>query len=252
MAMVKEKLDKTVLTKLKLSAKNEPDMESWLNFLTRHKNPKHEVKIGLVGKYVELPDAYKSIAEAFVHAGASKECKVKLEYIHSELITDENAHNKLGHLDGVLVAPGFGDRGIEGKIAAVKYVRENKIPFFGICLGMQTCVIEFARHVLGLKDAHSTEMNAKTKHPVIDMMPDQKKITAKGGTMRLGAYVCELNKESKAYKAYGSSKVTERHRHRFEFNNKFLADFEQAGLVVSGTNPDTKLAEIVELKNHPY
>lgn len=250
--MLKEKLDKTVLSKMKLSAKNEPDLESWKNFLVRHKNPKHEVRIGLIGKYVELPDAYKSIIEAFIHAGASNEARVRLQYIHSELIADDNVAQKLGDLDGILVAPGFGDRGIEGKITAIKYARENQVPFFGICLGMQMAVIEFARNVIGWKDAHSTEMNAKTKHPVIDMMPDQKKITAKGGTMRLGAYVCELNKDSKAYKAYGSSKVTERHRHRFEFNNKFLADFEQAGLVVSGTNPDTKLAEIVELKNHPY
>ncbi len=250
--MLKEKLDKTVLSKMKLSTKNEPDLESWKNFLVRHKNPKHEVRIGLVGKYVELPDAYKSIIEALIHAGATNEARVRLQYIHSELIADDNVAQKLGDLDGILVAPGFGDRGIEGKITAIKYARENQVPFFGICLGMQMAVIEFARNVIGWKDAHSTEMNPKTKHPVIDMMPDQKKITAKGGTMRLGAYVCELNKESKAYKAYGSSKVTERHRHRFEFNNKFLADFEQAGLVVSGTNPDTKLAEIVELKNHPY
>ncbi|MFN9520549.1 MAG: CTP synthase [Bacteroidota bacterium] len=252
MAMLKEKLDKTVLSRLKLSAKNEPDMESWLNFLTRHKNPKHEVKIGLIGKYVELPDAYKSIAEAFIHAGAFHQCRVKLEYIHSELITEENAEHKLNHLDGVLVAPGFGDRGIEGKIAAVKYVRENKIPFFGICLGMQICVIEFGRSILGFKDAHSTEMNPKTKHPVIDMMPEQKKISNKGGTMRLGAYVCELVKGSHAQKAYDKSKVTERHRHRFEFNNKFQKDYEKAGMVITGVNPETKLAEIVEIKDHPY
>lgn len=252
MAMLKEKLDKTVLSRLKLSSKNEPDMESWLNFLTRHKNPKHEVKIGLVGKYVELPDAYKSIAEAFVHAGAHHQCRVKLEYIHSELITEENADNKLSHLDGILVAPGFGDRGIEGKIAAVKYARENKIPFFGICLGMQVCVIEFARNVLGLKDAHSTEMNPKTKNPVIDMMPEQKKITNKGGTMRLGAYTCELVKGSNAHKAYDKLKVTERHRHRYEFNNKYQKDFEKNGMLITGINPETKLAEIVEIKDHPY
>jgi CTP synthase len=252
MAMLKEKLDKTVLSRLKLSAKNEPDMESWLNFLTRHKNPKHEVKIGLVGKYVELPDAYKSIAEAFVHAGAFHHCKVKLEYIHSEMITEENADHKLSHLDGILVAPGFGDRGIEGKIAAVKYARENKIPFFGICLGMQVCVIEFGRNVLGLKDAHSTEMNPKTKNPVIDMMPEQKKITNKGGTMRLGAYTCELVKGSNAQKAYDKLKVTERHRHRFEFNNKYQKDYEKGGMLITGINPDTKLAEIVEVKDHPY
>ncbi|MCC7533260.1 MAG: CTP synthase [Bacteroidia bacterium] len=251
-AMQKEKLDKTVLGKLKLSSKNEPDMDSWLNFLTKHKNPKHEVKVGLIGKYVELPDAYKSIIEAFVHAGASNECKVKLEYIHSELITDENANQKLGHLDGILVAPGFGGRGIDGKIIAVKYARENKIPFFGICLGMQISVIEFARNVLGYKDAHSTEMNAKTKFPVIDLMPDQKKITSKGGTMRLGAYTCELSKDSKAYKAYDKTKITERHRHRYEFNSKFAKDFEKSGMHITGTNPDTKLAEIVEVKDHPF
>lgn len=252
MAMLKEKLDKTVLSRLKLSTKNEPDMGSWLNFLTRHKNPKHEVKIGLVGKYVELPDAYKSIAEAFVHAGAQNECKVKLEYIHSELITDDNAKYKLGHLDGILVAPGFGDRGVDGKISAIKYAREQKVPFFGICLGMQVAVIEFGRNVLGFKDAHSTEMNAKTKHPVIDMMPDQKQITAKGGTMRLGAYACEVAKDSKAYKAYEKTKITERHRHRYEFNSKFQKDYENKGMAITGINPDTKLAEIVEIKDHPF
>ncbi|MFN4994178.1 MAG: CTP synthase [Bacteroidota bacterium] len=252
MAMLKEKLDKTVLTKLKLPARNEPEMESWLNFLTKFKNPKHEVKIGLVGKYVELPDAYKSIAEAFIHAGAHNDCKVKLEYIHSSLITDGNVEHKLGHLDGILVAPGFGDRAIEGKILAIKYARENNVPFFGICLGMQMAVIEFARHVLGFKDAHSTEMNPKTKYPVIDMMPEQKKITQKGGTMRLGAYACEVSKDSKAYSAYGKAKISERHRHRFEFNNKFQKDFESKGMVISGINPETKLAEIVELKEHPY
>jgi CTP synthase len=252
MAMLKEKLDKTVLNRLKLSSKNEPDMASWLNFLPRHTNPKHEVKIGLVGKYIELPDAYKSIAEAFIHAGAYNECKVRLEYIHSELITDENGEHKLGHLDGILVAPGFGDRGIEGKINAIRYAREQKIPFFGICLGMQTCVIEFARNVMGLKDAHSSEMNPKTKNPVIDMMPEQKKVTNKGGTMRLGAYVCEVSRDSKAYKAYERTRVTERHRHRYEFNSKYQKDFEKAGMQISGVNPETKLAEIVEIKDHPY
>ena len=252
MAMLKERLDKTVLAKLKLSSKNEPDMTDWLSFLTKHKNPKHEVKIGLIGKYVELPDAYKSITEAFIHAGAMNECSVKLELIHSELIIDENAEMRLKHLDGILVAPGFGDRGIEGKIAAIKYAREHKIPFFGICLGMQCAVIEFGRNVLGYKDAHSTEMNAKTKHPVIDMMPEQKKISAKGGTMRLGSYNCEVAKDSNAYKAYEKTKVTERHRHRFEFNNMFQKEYEREGMFVTGTNPETKLAEIVEVKDHPY
>jgi CTP synthase len=250
--MLKEKLDKIVLSKMKLSTKNEPDLESWKNFLVRHKNPKNEVRIGLVGKYVELPDAYKSIVEAFIHAGAFNEARVRLQYIHSELIAEDNVAQKLGDLDGILVAPGFGDRGIEGKITAIKYARENKVPFFGICLGMQMAVIEFARNVIGWKDAHSTEMNPKTKHAVIDMMPDQKKITAKGGTMRLGAYVCEVSKDSKAYKAYEKTKVTERHRHRYEFNNKYLADFESLGMAVTGINPDTKLAEIVEVKDHPY
>jgi CTP synthase len=250
--MLKEKLDKIVLSKMKLSTKNEPDLESWKNFLVRHKNPKNEIRIGLIGKYVELPDAYKSIVEAFIHAGAFNEARVRLQYIHSELIGDDNVAQKLGDLDGILVAPGFGERGIEGKIIAIKYARENKVPFFGICLGMQMAVIEFARNVIGWKDAHSTEMNPKTKHAVIDMMPDQKKITAKGGTMRLGAYVCEVSKDSKAYKAYEKTKVTERHRHRYEFNNKYLADFESLGMAVTGINPDTKLAEIVEVKDHPY
>ena len=252
MAMLKERLDKTVLNKLKLSAKNEPDMDSWLRFLTKHKNPKHEVKIGLVGKYVELPDAYKSITEAFIHAGAMNECRVNLEYIHSELIVGEDAEIRLGHLDGILVAPGFGDRGIEGKIASIRYARENNIPFFGICLGMQCAMIEFARNVLGFKDAHSTEINPKTKHAVIDMMPEQKVITLKGGTMRLGAYTCEIAKESKAYKAYEKTKVTERHRHRYEFNSQYQKEFETAGMFVTGTNPETKLAEIIEIKDHPF
>lgn len=250
--MLKEKLDKTVLSKLKLSAKNEPDLESWKDFLVRHKNPKHELQIGLIGKYIELPDAYKSIIEAFIHAGAANECRVRINYIHSELINTENVEQKLGHLDGILVAPGFGDRGIEGKIAAIEYARTNDVPFFGICLGMQMAVIEFARNVLGWKDAHSTEMNPKTKHPVIDMMPEQKKITAKGGTMRLGSYACEISKDSKAYKAYEKTKVNERHRHRYEFNSTFQKDFEKNGLLITGINPDTKLAEIIEVQNHPY
>ncbi len=250
--MLKEKLDRTVLSKLKLSAKNEPDLESWKAFLTRHKNPKHEVRIGLIGKYIELPDAYKSIIEAFIHAGSINEARVRVQYIHSELIADDNVEQKLGDLDGLLVAPGFGDRGIEGKITAIKYARENQIPFFGICLGMQMAVIEFARNVIGWKDAHSTEMNAKTKHAVIDMMPDQKKITKKGGTMRLGSYVCELTKNTIAYKAYEKTKVNERHRHRYEFNSTYQKDFETAGMQITGVNPDTKLAEIVEIKNHPY
>lgn len=250
--MLKEKLDKITLNRLKLSAKTDPELDSWKQFLTRHKNPKNELQIGLVGKYVELPDAYKSIIEAFIHAGAANECRIRVQYIHSELISEENVAQKLGELDGVLVAPGFGDRGIEGKITAIKYVRENNIPFFGICLGMQMAVIEFARNVIGWKDAHSTEMDANTKHAVIDMMADQKNITAKGGTMRLGSYACEVAKDSKAYKAYEKSKITERHRHRYEFNNKFQKDFEKKGLSITGINPETKLAEIIEIKSHPY
>ncbi|MCF8253193.1 MAG: CTP synthase [Bacteroidia bacterium] len=250
--MLKEKLDKTVLSKLKLSTKSDPDLESWKTFLTRHKNPKNEVRIGLIGKYIELPDAYKSIIEAFIHAGATNEARVRVQYIHSELLADDNVESKLGELDAILVAPGFGDRGIEGKITAIKYARENEVPFFGICLGMQMAVIEYARNVIGWKDAHSTEMNPKTKHPVIDLMPEQKKITKKGGTMRLGSYACEISKGTKAYSAYEKSKTTERHRHRYEFNNQYQADFEKNGMQITGINPDSKLAEIVEIKSHPY
>ena len=250
--MYKEQLDKVVLNKLKLPLKQEPELDLWKGFLGKLKNPIHEVRIGLVGKYVELKDAYKSIAEAFIHAGVANECKVRLEWIHSEKIDDDNVASKLGHLQGVLVAPGFGDRGIEGKITAIRYVRENNIPFLGICLGMQCAVIEFARNVLGWKDAHSTEMNPQTKHPVIDFMESQKKITAKGGTMRLGEYACQLEKGSKAYQVYGRSRIGERHRHRYEFNNKFLKDFQDGGLLATGTNPDNGLVEIVEAKNHPW
>ncbi len=250
--MLREKLDRLCLAKLHLPLKNEPDMESWKDFLFRLKNPKHEINIALVGKYVELPDAYKSIIESFIHAGAERETKVQLHNISSETITPENVASKLGNIDGILVAPGFGDRGIEGKIDAIKFVRENNIPFFGICLGMQCAVIEYARNVLGWKDAHSTEMNSKTKHPVIDFMESQKKVTRKGGTMRLGAYACDLTKGSKANLAYGKQHISERHRHRFEFNNKFTDDFKNAGMSFSGTNPETGLVEIIEIEKHPY
>ena len=250
--MLKEQLDRTVLAKLKLSLKNEPDLEQWKDFLGRLKNPTSEIHIGLVGKYVELPDAYKSITEAFIHAGALNECKVRVQCVHSESITEENVEAKLGKLDGVLVAPGFGNRGIEGKITAIKFVRENNIPFFGICLGMQCAVIEFGRNVLGMADAHSTEMDENTDFAVISMMEEQKKVTAKGGTMRLGAYPCELKKGTKAYNLYGKSKITERHRHRYEFNNDFLKRYEDAGMIASGINPESNLVEIIELKNHPY
>ena len=250
--MYKEQLDKTVLSKLKLPTKAEPNMESWKDFLGRLKNPTSEVKIGLVGKYVELPDAYKSIIESFVHAGAKNECKVRVEYIPSESIYADNVKEKLGHLDGVLVAPGFGSRGIEGKIDAIKYVRENNVPFFGICLGMQCSVIEFGRNVLGLKDANTTEIDENAPHPVINMMEEQKNITTKGGTMRLGAYPCDIKKGTKAFAAYGKQHISERHRHRYEFNNKYLAQYEEAGMIASGINPESKLVEIVELKNHPF
>jgi CTP synthase len=250
--MMKEQLDKTVLSKLKLPQKNEPDMESWKDFLGRLKNPTADVKIGLVGKYVELPDAYKSITEAFIHAGAKNECKVRVEYIPSESIYPDNVKEKLGHLQGVLVAPGFGSRGIEGKIEAIKFVRENEIPFFGICLGMQCAVIEYGRNILGLKNANTTEIDENSEHPVINMMEEQKNITLKGGTMRLGAYPCDVKKGTKAYAAYGKQHITERHRHRYEFNNKYLQQYEDAGMIASGVNPDSNLVEIVELKNHPF
>ncbi|WPU96692.1 CTP synthase [Mucilaginibacter sabulilitoris] len=250
--MLKEQLDKTVLTKLKLSHKLEPDLENWKDFLGRLKNPTADVRIALVGKYVELPDAYKSISEAFIHAGAKMECKVRVEYIPSETLTPENAVERLKGLHGVLVAPGFGERGFEGKIQAIRYVRENNIPFFGICLGMQCAVVEFGRNVLGLNNANSTEMNPDTLYPVIGMMEDQKNITNKGGTMRLGAYPCDLKKGSKAAVIYGKTHISERHRHRYEFNNDYLKQYETAGLVPSGINPENNLVEIVELKNHPF
>jgi len=250
--MLKENLDQVALAKLNLPQKKEPDLSQWKDFLGKLKNPVHEVRIGLVGKYIELKDAYKSINESFIHAGVANECKVRLDWIHSEEITPENVQEKLGRLKGILVAPGFGDRGIEGKITAIKYARENSIPFLGICLGMQCAVIEFARNVLGYKDAHSSEMNAKSKHKVIDMMQDQKKITAKGGTMRLGAYPCKIKKGTKAFSIYGKENISERHRHRYEFNNTFLKEFEKNGMLASGINPDNNLVEMIELKNHPW
>lgn len=250
--MRKEKLDERVLAKLKIPLKGEPDLEGWKDFLGKLKNPDEEVTVGLVGKYVSLPDAYKSIAEAFVHAGAQNDCKVNVKWISSEDISKESVTDVLKGLDGILVAPGFGERGMEGKIEAIRHVRENKIPFFGICLGMQCCVIEFSRNVLGLADASSTELNAQSKHPVIDMMEEQKKITTKGGTMRLGAYTCKIKKGSKAYAVYGETTIHERHRHRYEFNNKYLERIEEAGLKATGINPDSGLVEIVELKDHPW
>jgi len=250
--MRKEKLDERVLAKLKVASKEEPNLDQWKLFLSKLKNPVNEVSVGIVGKYVSLPDSYKSIAEAFVHAGAQNDCKVNVKWISSEDVTKDSVANVLNGLDGVLVAPGFGERGLEGKIEAIRFVRENKIPFFGICLGMQCSVVEFSRNVLGLTDASSTELNPKTKYPVIDMMEAQKKITMKGGTMRLGAYTCKLKKGSKAYAAYGESTIEERHRHRYEFNNKYLDQIEEAGLKPVGINPDSGLVEVVELKDHPW
>ncbi|NBY25480.1 MAG: CTP synthase [Chitinophagaceae bacterium] len=250
--MMREGLDTTVLKKLNLTGTQQPDLSRWKLFLDKLKYPKAKVNVGLIGKYIELQDAYKSILESFIHAGAMNECQVQVINIHSEYITSENVAEKLAGLDALLVAPGFGHRGIEGKIAAVKYAREKKLPFFGICLGMQMAAIEFARNVLGLKNANSTEMNPETEHPVIDLMDEQKKVTSKGGTMRLGAYPCVIEKDSLAYQIYGKEEISERHRHRWEFNNRYLSDFENAGMSASGKNPDTGLVEIIELKDHPF
>lgn len=251
-AMMLEGLDTIVLKKLTISNYKEPELGKWKEFLDKLKYPRSKVTIGLIGKYIELQDAYKSILESFIHAGAMNECKVEVLNVHSEFITDDNVSEKLAGLDGLLVAPGFGHRGVEGKIVAVKYARENGLPFFGICLGMQMAVIEFARNVIGLKDAHSTEMDPDTKEPVIDLMEEQKKVTAKGGTMRLGTYPCALKESSLAAKIYGKPMISERHRHRWEFNNKYLDQFEKAGMVASGKNPGTGLVEIVELPAHPF
>ncbi|MCC7027440.1 MAG: CTP synthase [Saprospiraceae bacterium] len=251
--MLKERLDLRVMEKLNLKSKNEPDLKSWKVFLGHLKNPSEEVRIGLIGKYNELQDAYKSIYESFVHAGAANECKIEVVAIHSEDVEDEKDVSKLfKELDGLLVAPGFGERGIEGKIQAIRYARENNIPFFGICLGMQCAVVEFARNVLKLKEASSYEVNPKTPYPVIDMMPDQKKIKNKGGTMRLGAYACDLKEQTLAYKAYGKKVISERHRHRYEFNNEYLTRMQEKGMVVSGMNVEKNLVEIVELPKHPW
>ncbi|MFM2336984.1 MAG: hypothetical protein RL115_177 [Bacteroidota bacterium] len=250
--MMREKLDVICMKKLNITHYPEPELNKWKEFLDKLKYPKSKVTIGLIGKYIELQDAYKSILESFIHAGAINECQVHIVNVHSEFITDDNVVEKLGGLDGLLVAPGFGHRGVEGKIVAVKYAREKGLPFFGICLGMQMAVIEYARNVLGLKEAHSTEMDPDTKEPVIDLMEDQKKVTAKGGTMRLGSYPCDIKPGSLAHTIYGNTTITERHRHRWEFNNKYLADFEQAGMLASGKNPATDLVEIVELPHHPF
>jgi CTP synthase len=250
--MLQEGLDVIVLKQLQINGYSAPELTKWRGFLDKLNYPKSRIKIGLIGKYIELQDAYKSILESFIHAGAMNQCKVQIVNVHSEFLTDENVADKLRELDGLLVAPGFGARGVDGKIVAVKYARENKMPFFGICLGMQMAVIEFARNVLGWSDAHSTEMNAATSMPVIALMEEQKKVKKKGGTMRLGAYPCEIAPNTLAHKIYGSELISERHRHRWEFNNNYLNDFENAGLLASGRNPESKLVEIVELKGHPF
>ncbi|MDA0304127.1 MAG: CTP synthase [Bacteroidetes bacterium] len=251
--MQSEKFDEVVLTKLGMEISDTaPDLSTWNRFLHQFKNPKHRIKIGLVGKYVELRDSYKSIAESMIHAGAHLEIEVEIDWIHSESIQWKNASDKLGHLDGILVAPGFGSRGIDGKIDTVRYAREQGIPFFGICLGMQCAVIEFARNVIGLEDAHSTEIKEYTANPVIDLMAEQKSIQNMGGTMRLGAYPCALATGSNSLKAYGESTIEERHRHRYEFNNAYLEAFEDNGMIATGTNPDSGLVEVIEIPSHPW
>ncbi|MCK5824651.1 MAG: CTP synthase [Ichthyobacteriaceae bacterium] len=250
--MRSEKLDEVVMNHFHMDHKAEPEMTVWNKFVYNFKNPKNEIEIGLIGKYVELHDSYKSITEAFIHAGATHETKVKIRWIHSGGLEEENVERKLGGLDGILVAPGFGERGIDGKIEAVRYARENKIPFFGICLGMQMAVIEFGRNVLGWPTAHTTEIDETTSCPVINIMEDQKEVTDKGGTMRLGAWDCELKEGSKSYEVYGAKNISERHRHRYEFNNDYLKDFEKNGMIATGKNPDTGLVEIVEIPTHPY
>ena len=250
--MREEKLDEIVLEQLGLPLNSEPELEAWKKFLYKLKNYSKEVKIGLVGKYVELHDAYKSIVEAFIHAGAVNDCKVNIEWIHSEELNETNVGERMKDLHGVLVAPGFGHRGIAGKLVAIKYARENNIPFLGICLGMQMAVIEFARNVLKMEGADSTEMAAKTSYPVIDLMDSQVNVTEKGGTMRLGAYKCELLEGSKAYEAYQQKEIKERHRHRYEFNSKYREDFEKAGMITTGINPETGLTEIIEIPAHKW
>ena len=250
--MLEEGLDAVTLKKLNLPDDTNPNLEHWNQFLNRHKNPKAEVKIGLIGKYVELQDSYKSILEAFIHAGAENEVSVQVEPIHSEHINDDTIKNKISHLDAVLVAPGFGERGIEGKINAVCYAREHNLPFLGICLGMQMAVIEYARNVLKLEEANSTEMDPETPHPVIDLMEYQKEVTHKGGTMRLGAWDCHLQKDSIIHEVYQSEKIKERHRHRYEYNNKYKEQLEKAGMLSTGVNPETDLVEVIEIKDHPW
>ncbi len=250
--MLEEKLDQIVLAKLCLPIGKEPPLTEWREFLRKLKNPKHKINIGLIGKYVELADAYKSISEALIHSGSMNECKINVDFIQSEHISEKNVEERLKELDGILVAPGFGERGIDGKIAAAKYAREHNVPYLGICLGMQCAVIEFARNVLNLNGAHSTEIDHKTGHPVIDLMEEQKSIVNKGGTMRLGGYKCVISKNSKSFEAYGRTEIMERHRHRYEFNDKYLDLFRDNGMIPVGINPESGLVEIIELAGHKW
>jgi CTP synthase len=250
--MLEEKLDVEVLRKTNTAIPQHIDIENWKSFLNRLLNPLNTVTIALVGKYVELKDAYKSIHESLIHGGVANECTVNVKHVHSELIEGENLEDIFRDVDGILVAPGFGPRGIEGKISAIRYARENNIPFFGICLGMQCAVVEFSRNVLGYRDAHSSEMNPATSHPVIDLIPEQKNIENMGGTMRLGAYNCRLEAGSKAFELYGELLISERHRHRYEFNNEYRKAFIENGMHLSGINPENDLVEIIELSSHPW
>ena len=250
--MQEEKLDEIAIRKLNISGTKSPDLKGWREVVNRLKNPESEVNIGLVGKYVELADSYKSIIESLSHAGAVFKCKVNVHCIHSEDINEENKDDILGKQQGIIVAPGFGERGIEGKLIAAQYCRENNIPFLGICLGLQCAVVEFARNVLGYDQAHSTEMSPDTPHPVIDLMEEQKKVTEKGGTMRLGAYPCDILEDTRVHKAYNKTFIRERHRHRYEFNNRYLEEFEKNGMIASGVNPDSQLVEIMEITDHPW
>lgn len=250
--MLKERLDVVVLKKLHLPFDTPSDLKKWNEFLFRFKNPENEITIALIGKYVELHDAYKSIVESTIHAGATHNVHVHIKWVHSEELDEANMSEILKDVHGIIVAPGFGERGIEGKIKAVKYARESNVPFLGICLGMQMAVIEFARNVLHLREANSTEMDEHTPDPVIDLMESQIKVEEKGGTMRLGTWDCKIKKDSKVYDAYQKENISERHRHRYEFNNDFLKAFEEAGMKATGINPDTGLVEIIEIPSHPW
>ena len=250
--MREQNLDTVVLRKLDISNSPDSDLSNWEDFLFRLKNPINEVNIALVGKYVELKDAYKSILESFVHAGTANQHKVNVKLVHSEFLTEDNIVSQLSDVSGILIAPGFGERGVEGKILATRFARENKIPFLGICLGMQVAVIEFARNVLNLENAHSREIDRRTQHPVIDIMESQKKASGKGGTMRLGLYPCKIKQGSKASEIFKTEVINERHRHRYEFNNKYIEMYSMAGMLATGINPNEELVEIVELNDHPW